>query len=51
VIKLNDIRDTFLQLKPELQEKYHVNTIGIFGAAARNELSSRSDIDIIVDFD
>ncbi len=51
MITLNDIKTTLIQLKPELQEKYHVKTLGIFGSAARNELSPQSDIDIIVDFD
>ena len=48
---LNDIKNTLTQLKPELQRKYHVKTLGIFGSAARNELTPQSDIDIIVDFD
>jgi predicted nucleotidyltransferase len=51
MVTLNDIKTTLFQLKPELQEKYHVKTLGIFGSAARNEMSSQSDIDIIVDFD
>ena len=38
------------QLKPELEKKYFVSSIGIFGSAARNELTEKSDIDIIVDF-
>ena len=51
MITLNDIKTTLTQLKPELQKKYHVKTLGIFSSAARNELSPQSDIDIIVDFD
>ena len=51
MITLNDIKTTLSQLKPELQKKYHVKTLGIFGSAARDELSPQSDIDIIVDFD
>jgi hypothetical protein len=51
MITLNDIKNTLIQLKPELQTKYHVKTLGIFGSAARNELTPQSDIDIIVDFD
>ena len=51
MISLNDIKNTLTQLKPELQKKYHVKTLGIFGSAARNELTDQSDIDILVDFD
>ena len=51
MITLNDIKTILYQLKPELQEKYHVKTLGIFGSVARNEMNSQSDIDIIVDFD
>lgn len=38
------------QLKPELVRHYHVHTIGLFGSVIRNDFSSASDIDIIVDF-
>ena len=30
--------------------RYHVRTIGLFGSIVRNDFSSQSDIDIIVDF-
>ena len=38
------------QLKPELTEKYHVSSIGLFGSAVRQDFSPTSDVDIIVDF-
>jgi predicted nucleotidyltransferase len=39
------------KLKPELSEKYHVKSIGLFGSVVRDDFSStKSDIDIIVDF-
>lgn len=39
------------QLKPELERKYAVRSIGLFGSLVRNDfLSNKSDIDIIVDF-
>ena len=50
MISLIQIRGILEQLKPELEKKYHVSSIGIFGSAARNELTEKSDIDIIVDF-
>jgi len=38
-------------VKPELVEKYHVSSIGLFGSAVRDDFSpSRSDIDVLVDF-
>lgn len=48
--QLDDIKQILKQLKPELVEKYHVHTIGIFGSAVREDFSPVSDIDIIVDF-
>jgi predicted nucleotidyltransferase len=35
--------------KPELQRKYPVSTIGVFGSYAREEASEHSDIDIAVE--
>lgn len=38
------------QLKPELIDKYHASSIGLFGSVVREDFNSDSDIDIIVDF-
>lgn len=35
--------------KTELQEKYGVRNIGLFGSYARDEATPQSDIDIVVD--
>jgi len=41
---------TFLkQNKKEIQEKYKVNKIALFGSFARGEATKESDIDILVD--
>lgn len=48
--KLTQIKRTLKELKPELQMKYHVSSIGIFGSAVREDFTAESDIDIIVDF-
>lgn len=48
--QLNEIKKILKQLKPELVQKYHVHTIGIFGSAVRDDFSPLSDVDIIVDF-
>ena len=49
--QLADIKQILKQLKPELFQKFHVQTIGLFGSVVRDDFSSSSDIDIIVDFD
>jgi predicted nucleotidyltransferase len=38
------------QLKPELAEKFNVQTLGLFGSIVRDDFSPASDIDILVDF-
>ena len=41
---------TFLRThKDELRQKYGVRRIGLFGSYARDEATSQSDIDIVVD--
>lgn len=48
--QLTNIKSLLTELKPELMNRYHVRTIGLFGSIVRNDFSSQSDIDIIVDF-
>jgi len=48
--ELVTIKQTLKELKPELEKKFHVSSIGIFGSVARNDFSENSDVDIIVDF-
>jgi predicted nucleotidyltransferase len=45
------ILDTLRQIAPDLQSKYGVTRLGIFGSVARNEASETSDIDIIVEME
>jgi len=35
---------------PELQRRYYVRSLGVFGSAVRREEGSGSDIDILVEF-
>jgi len=35
---------------PELEKQYNVKTIGLFGSALRGDQSSKSDIDVLVEF-
>lgn len=38
------------ELMPELKEKYHVSTLGVFGSYARGEQKKRSDLDLLMEF-
>jgi uncharacterized protein len=48
-IASNDIIQKLRPLKPELEARYGVTRIGIFGSVARNQAHDGSDIDIVVD--
>ena len=47
---LNTIKQILSQLKPELIDKYHISSIGLFGSIVREDFTPSSDIDIIVGF-
>lgn len=47
---LESIRQLLRAIKPELERRFHVCDIGIFGSYVRGEQRQDSDIDIIVDF-
>ncbi len=47
---LASIKQTLVRLKPELTQKFFVNSIGLFGSIVRDDFTDKSDIDIIVDF-
>ncbi|MBM4349215.1 MAG: nucleotidyltransferase family protein [Deltaproteobacteria bacterium] len=46
----DQILEVLRGLMPELEERYKVKTIGLFGSALRGEQSSKSDIDVLVEF-
>ena len=46
---LQNILNILRQHKPELQRKYPVSAMGVFGSYARGEATDKSDIDIAVD--
>lgn len=48
--KLAEIKDFLVKHKPELESKYKVIQLGVFGSYARNEQSENSDLDVLVDF-
>jgi uncharacterized protein len=49
--QLAEIKQVLATLKPELSERFHVQSLGLFGSVVRDDFTSTSDIDIIVDFD
>jgi predicted nucleotidyltransferase len=47
---LEGLKAQLHQLKPVLQEKYGVETIGIFGSYCRGEQTEKSDLDILIEY-
>lgn len=50
-MKKDDILDIIRQYKPELQARYAVNRLGLFGSCVHDLQNPRSDIDLLVSFD
>ncbi|MGA2091333.1 MAG: nucleotidyltransferase family protein [Endomicrobiales bacterium] len=48
--KLDEIKSILTEHKVELQRKFKIRTIGIFGSMVRNEQRKGSDTDILVEF-
>lgn len=48
---LDNIRGVLTANKARLFEKYHLSLLAIFGSYTRNQQTSNSDIDIMVEFD
>lgn len=49
--ELAQIKTRLLQLKPTMQQQYHITELGIFGSYVRGEQTFYSDVDILVSFD
>lgn len=47
---LDEIKKILSAHKRELEEKYKIKEIKVFGSYVRNEQKKRSDVDILVDF-
>lgn len=45
-----EILTTLARLEPEIQARFHVRKMGLFGSYARQEQRPESDIDLLVDF-
>ena len=48
---LENIKLTLAQHKTALRKKYKVKSIGVFGSYVRGEQRSRSDLDVLVEFE
>ena len=48
--RLSQLLTELRQLQPELNEKYHVKTLEVFGSYVRSEQHKTSDLDILVTF-
>ena len=47
---LDQILKTLKEKKPDLQKRYPISELGVFGSYARGDYNEKSDIDILVDF-
>jgi len=47
---LNAINKIIKEHKPELEKKFNVEEIGVFGSYVKGEQTKRSDLDILVEF-
>jgi len=44
------ILEILKERKPDLQKRYPISELGLFGSYARGDFNEQSDIDILVDF-
>ena len=51
MVNAQQILDYLTLNKSRYQKEYHLKRIGIFGSMARNDQSSTSDIDLLVEFE
>ncbi|MFH0859080.1 MAG: nucleotidyltransferase family protein [Patescibacteria group bacterium] len=51
VKKIEKIKKKLEELKPILEEKYKIKSIGVFGSYVRGEQKKTSDLDILVEFE
>jgi predicted nucleotidyltransferase len=49
-MELKEISAKLKEKKLEMEQKYSINSLGIFGSYVRDEQRSGSDLDILVDF-
>jgi uncharacterized protein len=47
---LEEVKQSLLQQKPLLQDRYNISTLGIFGSYIRQQQTPTSDLDLLVEF-
>ena len=47
---IDEIITKLKELKPDIEKKFNITELGVFGSFARNEQNEESDIDILVDY-
>jgi predicted nucleotidyltransferase len=50
MLSSNDIKNKLVAIKPLLEEKFHVSTIGFFGSYSTGHQTENSDLDLLVEF-
>jgi len=48
---LENLKKTLQAHKEELNQKYGVSEIGVFGSFVKNEQNNTSDVDVLIEFD
>ena len=48
---ISEIFEKLRQHLPELEQRYHVKSLGVFGSWTRGERRKGSDLDLLVEFD
>jgi len=48
---LENLKKTLQAHKEELNQKYGVSKIGVFGSFVKNEQNNTSDVDVLIEFD
>lgn len=48
---IEQIKNRISSRKEEMQNKFHIKSIGVFGSYAKNMQTKKSDIDILVEFE
>jgi hypothetical protein len=51
MMSLQTIQATLRQHLPQVQQKYHVQQMGLFGSFVRGEQTEASDVDVLVEFE
>ncbi len=49
-MSIDEVKNTLIQQKTYLNDKYFVKNIGVFGSMAKNQNTTSSDIDLLVEF-